>query len=126
MSYDVLKGNDGKLAQDYMRGIVGIALGQTARFGVQTLAEQWGPGLFTNARMRDSLTRMNGAPQSYNPYRGNYAGFNPVSQKYHYNKGMSTTTTMNKKRSRSLWQSYYPTNRSDYRKKKFFRFNKYE
>jgi len=58
---DILMGNDGKLAQDYMRAIVGTALAQTARVGAQTLVQQWGnPLTMMSMAQRDAERRMYG------------------------------------------------------------------
>lgn len=127
---DPLKGNDGKLGQDYMRMIVGTALAQTARFGVKDLAntyQEW------NRYPRDRynyVTHMMGGyqnaeltGQSWNYGNQNYVNDIGPKSNYGFNKGMSTTTTMTKpKYRRSPHAYYYATNQKDFKKRRYFGF----
>lgn len=128
---DILKGDDGKLGQDYMRAIVGAALAQTARMGVKSLVQEvdrfnnWPTNPLWNmdaGRARDKeLTA-----QSFR-YQNNYAGQGSIWEKNLYNKGMSTTVTMSKRKRRRNHRSFdfWPTNNRDRKNRRYFGYNKY-
>lgn len=127
---DPLKGNDGKLGQDYMRAIVGAALGSTARFGVKNLAETYEDWNRYPHDRYNYLVHLRGGydnaeltAQSWNYDKYNWANDVGPKSTYGFNKGMSTTTTMTKPKTRRSVNTYYhATDRRNYRKKRYFGF----
>lgn len=123
---DPLKGNDGKIGQDYMRAIVGAALAQTARMGVKDLVnEMTNFNRYPNDRYTWDLRNPSGTltGQSWNYDNQNYVNDIGPKTMYGFNKGMSTTTTMSKPKPRRYRQTYYhATDERNFRKKKYFGF----